>query len=138
MKLEHAAIWTEDLETMKDFYVRYFGGKSGRKYCNETKQYESYFVAFEQGARLELMKKAGIPENRNDSTGSQHRGLIHLAFEAATKQEVDEKAGWFASEGIKIIEGPRTTGDCYYEFVILDPENNRIEVTTRDSNHPNH
>ena len=137
MKLEHAAIWTDDLETMKDFYVKYLGGKCNHKYCNKVKQYESYFLTFDQGARLELMKKAGIPENRNDTVGSQHHGLIHLAFEAANKQEVDEKAGWFSSEGIKIIDGPRTTGDCYYEFVILDPENNRIEITTSDLDHPN-
>ena len=137
MKLEHAAIWTEDLETMKEFYVKFFGGQSGKKYCNQAKKYESYFITFDQGARLELMKKAGIPENRNDTIGSQHRGLIHLAFESSSKREVDEKAVWFSSEGIKIIDGPRTTGDCYYEFVILDPENNRIEVTTRDSNHSN-
>jgi len=137
MMLEHVAIWTEDLEKMKAFYVKYFGGNSGKKYGNEVKQYESYFLTFDQGARLELMKKAGIPENRNDTVKVQHRGLIHLAFEAATKQEVDEKAGWFASEGIKIIDGPRTTGDCYYEFVILDPENNRIEITTSNFVHPN-
>lgn len=137
MKLEHAAIWTEDLEEMKDFYVKYLGGKCNNKYCNQAKQYESYFLTFDQGARLELMKKAGIPENRNDMVGSQYRGLIHLAFEAISIKEVDELAGWFASDGIKIVDGPRTTGDCYYEFVILDPENNRIEITTSNLFHPN-
>jgi lactoylglutathione lyase len=43
---------------------------------------------------------------------------------------VDEKARLFLQEGLTILRGPRLTGDGYYEFEMLDPDGNRIEVTT--------
>lgn len=132
MILEHAAIWTGNLEILKDFYVKYFDGKAGKKYVNIAKRYESYFISFRSGARLELMTRPDLPENMNDTVGLQHKGIIHLAFETATKQEVDEKAMEFTANGFQILDGPRTTGDGYYEFVTLDPDNNRIEITTCD------
>jgi lactoylglutathione lyase len=134
MILEHVAIWTDNLETLKDFYVQYFDGLAGEKYTNITKQYESYFITFRSGARLELMTRPFLPENMNDTIGLQHKGIIHLAFEAATKKEVDEKALEFIANGFQILDGPRITGDGYYEFVTLDPDNNRIEITTHNTN----
>ena len=131
MIFEHTAIWTDNLEALKDFYVKYLDGRSNNIYTNEKKQYQSYFISFGSGARLELMTRPNIPENQNDTISSQHIGIIHLAFEAATKQEVDEKARLFTTNGFQILDGPRTTGDGYYEFVTLDPDNNRIEITTR-------
>ena len=134
MILEHAAIWTDDLERLKEFYVQYLDGRSGKKYVNTNKNYESYFVSFGYGARLELMTRPNLPENHNDTVSLQHKGIIHLAFETATKKEVDEKARLFESNGFEILDGPRTTGDGYYEFVTLDPDKNRIEITTKDNN----
>jgi len=133
MILEHAAIWTDNLEALKDFYVRYLDGKSGKKYTNESKKYESYFISFGEGARLELMTRPHLPENLNDTISQQHKGIIHLAFETATKQEVDEKALLFAANGFRILDGPRITGDGYYEFVTHDPDYNRIEITSRET-----
>jgi len=133
MILEHAAIWTDQLDELKDFYVRYFGGKSNSKYVNLSKQYESYFISFESGARLELMARPNLPENLNDTIELQHKGLIHLAFEAATRLEVDAKARELADAGFHILDGPCTTGDGYYEFVTLDPDKNRIEITTKNN-----
>jgi lactoylglutathione lyase len=130
MILEHAAIWCKDLEAMKDFYVKYLDGVSNQKYVNEAKRYESYFVSFGEGARLELMSKPNIPENLNDAISSQHKGIIHLAFETASRKEVDEKARLFVANGFQLLDGPRVTGDGYYEFVTHDPEYNRIEITT--------
>lgn len=131
MNLEHAAIWTDNLEVLKEFYVKYLDGRSNKKYINERKQYESYFISFQSGARLELMTRPNLPDNKNDTVSLQHKGIIHLAFETATKEEVDEKARLFASNGFEILDGPRITGDGYYEFVTLDPDKNRIEITTR-------
>ena len=131
MILEHAAIWTDHLEILKDFYITYLGGKSGVKYVNPSKNYESYFISFGNGARLELMSKPNIPDNLNDTVSFQHKGIIHLAFEAASRQEVDEKARLFLANGFLLLDGPRVTGDGYYEFVTLDPDKNRIEVTTQ-------
>jgi lactoylglutathione lyase len=130
MKLEHVAIWTEDLERLKDYYVKYFGGKSNDKYFNPTKNFESYFLTFESGARLEIMKKPDIPANLNDTIKKQHQGIIHLAFGVETMAEVEGKLKELQQNGYQILSGPRKTGDGYYEFETLDPDNNRLEVTT--------
>jgi lactoylglutathione lyase len=132
MILEHVAIWTDNLEELKQYYVKYFGATANEKYTNEQNQFHSYFLAFESGARLEIMTRPGIPENRNDRITAQHKGIIHLAFGVNTRQEVDEKAKQLQSDGFKILRGPRKTGDGYYEFETLDPDNNRLEVTTKD------
>ncbi|HLO80057.1 MAG TPA: VOC family protein [Chitinophagaceae bacterium] len=129
MILEHAAIWTRQLETLKNYYVKYFGGLSNEKYVNNQKGFESYFISFGSGARLELMSRYNIPDNLNDTVESQHLGLIHLAFGVETMAEVDSKCEELKMEGFPILSGPRKTGDGYYEFETLDPDNNRIEVT---------
>ena len=129
MTLEHVAIWTDQLEVLKDFYVNYFGGVSNQKYTNSSKQFHSYFLTFNSGARLELMSMPGIPENANDRAIKQHKGIIHLAFGVNTVTEVDQKAVELKAAGFTILSGPRKTGDGYYEFETLDPDNNRLEVT---------
>ncbi len=131
MTLEHVAIWTARLEVLKDYYVRYFGGVPNEKYRNPQKQFESYFLTFQSGVRLELMAMPNIPANKNDTVHRQHLGIIHLAFGADTMQEVDEKARELQSAGFPILSGPRRTGDGYYEFETLDPDNNRLEVSCR-------
>jgi lactoylglutathione lyase len=131
MILEHIAIWTDNLEGLKQYYIKYFGATPNEKYTNEQNQFHSYFLTFESGARLEIMTRPGIPENRNDRITAQHKGIIHLAFGVNTKQEVDEKASQLQSDGFKILRGPRKTGDGYYEFETLDPDDNRLEVTTK-------
>jgi lactoylglutathione lyase len=130
MTLEHVAIWTQDLERLKAYYETFFGGKSNSLYTNEAKRFQSYFLQFEGGARLELMYRPDIPANKNDTTGRQHLGIIHLAFGVNTMQEVDQKAEQLKLAGFSILSGPRRTGDGYYEFETLDPDNNRLEVTT--------
>jgi len=129
MTLEHVAIWTDKLEELKDYYIRYFDGISNQKYTNETKQFHSYFLTFNSGARLEIMSMPNIPENINDRVNKQHKGIIHLAFGVGTIKEVDEKANQLKGNGYQILSGPRKTGDGYYEFETLDPDNNRLEVT---------
>ena len=130
MTLEHVAIWTDKLEELKDYYVKYFEGTANTKYVNENKEFISYFLTFKSGARLEIMKMKNIPENLNDTIKTQHKGIIHLAFGVDTKQEVEEKARQLQTDGYIILSGPRKTGDGYYEFETLDPDNNRLEVTT--------
>lgn len=130
MTLEHVAIWTHQLEVLKAYYEKYFGGISNQKYSNPQKQFESYFLTFESGARLELMKMINIPDNQNDTVQKQHLGIIHLAFGVETMQEVDAKAEELRQAGFRILSEPRRTGDGYYEFETLDPDNNRLEVTS--------
>jgi lactoylglutathione lyase len=130
MTLEHVAIWTNQLEKLKDFYVKYFGATPNEKYFNPVKKFESYFLTFKSGVRLELMHMPGIPENVNDRITLQHQGIIHLAFGVDSKEEVNRKAEELRAAGFPILSGPRKTGDGYYEFETLDPDNNRLEVTT--------
>lgn len=132
MKIEHIAIWTRHLEFLKDYYVKYFGGIPGNKYHNPKKQFQSYFLTFESGCKLELMTAPNIPENRNDTVEKEHLGIIHFAFEARSKMDVDLKAKELKDDGYKILSGPRITGDGCYEFATADPDNNRIEVTVKD------
>jgi lactoylglutathione lyase len=130
MTLEHVAIWTKNLEALRAFYVTYFDAQSNEKYVNAQKGFESYFLSFRSGARLELMARPDIPVNKNDTVQAQHLGIIHLAFGVTTMTEVDAKATQLAQAGFPIISGPRKTGDGYYEFETLDPDGNRLEVTT--------
>jgi lactoylglutathione lyase len=130
MTLEHVAIWTRDLERLKDYYIKYFKATANEKYTNTGKQFSSYFLSFASGARLELMTRPGIPEYKNDTVASQHLGIIHLAFGVESIEAVDEKANELRAAGFVILSGPRKTGDGYYEFETLDPDNNRLEVTT--------
>jgi lactoylglutathione lyase len=129
MILEHVAIWTDQLEVLKDFYVNYFNGVPNSKYTNSSKQFHSYFLTFRSGARLELMSMPDIPDNTNDRVIKQHKGIIHLAFGMNTMAEVDQKAVDLKAAGFPILSGPRRTGDGYYEFETLDPDNNRLEIT---------
>ena len=131
MTLEHVAIWTNNLETLREYYVKYFGGRANDKYRNPQTNFESYFLTFESGARLELMMRPGIPLNTNDRVNDQHLGIIHLAFGVPGKDDVDKKAQQLKQDGFTILSGPRKTGDGYYEFETLDPDNNRLEVTTK-------
>lgn len=130
MPLDHVAIWTSNLEQLKDYYTKYFGGQANEKYTNAETHFESYFISFGSGARLELMERPWIPENLNDRIEKQHLGLIHLAFGLESMENVTDKYKELAKDGFKIIRGPRKTGDGYYEFETLDPDNNRIEVST--------
>ena len=133
MILEHIAIWTNQLEELKDYYSHYFGGQPNKKYTNEKKEFHSYFLTFSSGAKLEIMSKPNIPENKNDTVKAQHQGIIHIAFSVDTIQEVDDKAKQLINNDFQILSGPRKTGDGYYEFETLDPDNNRLEVTTKYS-----
>jgi len=128
MKIEHLAIWVKDLEGMRAFYEKYFNGTSNEKYINSKKQFHSYFLSFDEGCRLELMKMPNIPDNTNDVI-MQSMGLIHFAMSVGSREKVDTLTEELREAGYQIIGEPRVTGDGYYESVILDPENNRIEIT---------
>lgn len=127
MKIEHIAIWTKDLEKMRSFYLKFFDLNSSEKYFNPGKKFSSYFLAFENGARIELMHKPDISEFIERSFSKF--GLTHFAISVGTKEEVDSLTENIRENGYKIIGEPRTTGDGFYESVISDPEGNRVELT---------
>ena len=128
MRIEHLAIWVNDLEIMKDFYEKYFNASAGEKYHNPTKNFTSYFLSFDEGCRLELMHRPDIPINKNDKI-NQYIGIIHFAVCVGSKEKVNDLTEEFRKDGFKIHGEPRTTGDGYYESVVLDPEDNFIEIT---------
>lgn len=128
MKIEHIAIWTNQLETMRAFYETYLNGRSNPKYSNPNTGFQSYFVSFASGARLELMQKGGILANPNN-TEQEHLGLIHLAFAVGSETAVNDLTNQLRQADYTVLGEPRTTGDGYYESVILDPDGNRIEIT---------
>jgi lactoylglutathione lyase len=128
MKIEHIAIWVKDLEQMKDFYCRYFSAIPGKKYSNPKKQFDSYFLSFADGIRLELMQMPGIPVSSNNEY-KQFTGLTHFAMSVGDEKKVNELTKRLVIDGYELLDGPRWTGDGYYESVVLDPEKNRIEIT---------
>ena len=128
MKIEHVAIWTKDVERLRAFYEDYFEAVPGPKYVNPGKLSESYFMSFSSGARLELMGMASIPESP-DSPGAQSVGYIHMAISTGSEQRVDSLTARLEADGYRVVDGPRRTGDGYYESVVLDPDGNRVEVT---------
>ncbi len=128
MRIEHVAIWTDNLERLTSFYEKYFQGKRNEKYSNKKKKFESYFLSFDSGCRLEIMSMEGIPASKDD-VYQQFAGLIHLAFDLGNKIAVDQKTAELVKDGFELLDGPRITGDGYYESVILDPDHNRVELT---------
>jgi lactoylglutathione lyase len=128
MKIGHIAIWTKDLERMKHFYEKYFQITAGEKYFNPTKNFESYFLRFEEGARLEIMRKPETAPLEKDLL-NEFIGLAHFAVSVGSKEKVNTLTEKLRHDGFQIIGEPRTTGDGYYESIVLDPEGNRIEIT---------
>lgn len=128
MQIEHIAIWTADIERLKHFYVNYFNAKVGNKYINIKKGFESYFLSFDTGCRLEIMQMPGIPGTVNDIY-KQFTGLIHFAVSVGSKEQVDMLTERLRKDGYEVVGEPRLTGDGYYESVILDADGNRVEIT---------
>ena len=125
MFIEHIAIYSDNVERLKDFYVKYFGATPGIKYYNIETRFKSYFLSFENGPRLELMQNPHIDVERPEDC----KGLNHFTFKLGSKQAVDDLARRLSDDGQKIRKGPRLTGDGYYECCIYDPDYNEIELT---------
>lgn len=126
MKIEHIAMYVTDLERTKEFFEKYFGARSNNGYHNPTTDFRSYFLSFDDGARIEIMNK---PEMDDAGKSITRTGFIHIAFSVGSKERVDELTVQMKQDGYEVISGPRTTGDGYYESCIIDVEGNQIEIT---------
>ena len=126
MKIEQAALYTEDLEKMRSFFMKYFEASSNELYHNPKTGFSSYFLSFQEGARLEIMNK---PQMVKTGDALVRAGLIHLAFSVGSKEKVDVLTETLRKDGYEVLSGPRTTGDGYYESLILGPERIQIEIT---------
>ncbi len=126
MVIEHVAMYVNDLEQARDFFVKYLGAKPNDGYHNEKTGFRSFFVSFDGGARIEIMNK---PEMADNSKELNRTGYAHVAFSVGSKELVDELTEQIKSAGYEVVSGPRTTGDGYYESCIVAIEGNQIELT---------
>ena len=126
MKIEHIAIFVNDLEAAKGFFVKYFDAKAGEIYRNVVTGFESYFLSFDDGARLEIMRK---PELDDPDKQTEKTGYSHMAISVGSKEAVDALTQRLSDDGYRVMRGPRTTGDGYYESCIIALEGNQIEIT---------
>lgn len=127
MKIEHLAVWAEDLELLRQFYMTYFSMSCGEKYLNTKRNFASYFLSFGDGkTRLEIMH---IPDIESPASRGNLKGLAHFAISVGGKDAVNALTERLRADGYTIAGEPRTTGDGYYESAVLDPEGNYIEIT---------
>ncbi len=126
MKIEHIAVYVNNLEKTKQYYEKYFQAKSSEMYHNKNTGFRSYFLSFENGARLELMN---LPTLEQKSDNNKRMGFIHLAMSVGSKERVKELTYIIQNDGYEVTSNPRTTGDGYYESCVTDPEGNLIEIT---------
>lgn len=126
MKIEHVAMYVNDLVGARDFFVKYLGAKSNDGYHNQKTDFRSYFLTFADGARLEIMNKPGMADLPKELNRT---GYAHLAFSLDSKEAVDSLTEQLRSDGYEVVSGPRTTGDGYYESCVIAIEGNQIELT---------
>ncbi len=126
MKIEHIAMYVNDPEAAKEFFITYLGGRSNKMYHNKETGFRSYFISFDDGARLEIMNKPGLSDTEKDVNRT---GFIHIAFSVGSKANVDKLTADLKNNGYEVLSGPRMTGDGYYESSIIAIEGNLIEIT---------
>ena len=126
MRIEHIAMYVNDLEAAKDFFVTYLDGKANKLYHNKSTGFRSYFISFDDGARLEIMTKPEISDPAKDVART---GYAHVAFSVGSAEKVDELTALLKDDGYEVLSGPRTTGDGYYESCIVAVEGNQTEIT---------
>lgn len=126
MKIEHIALYVEDLEETKNFFIKYLGAKANNGYYNPRTNFRSYFLSFEDGARLEIMRR---PEMVNLPKEAARTGYAHIAFSVGSREKVDALTAELKADGYDVVSGPRITGDGYYESCIVAMEGNQVEIT---------
>ena len=126
MKIEHIAMYVNDLEAARGFFMKYLGAKSNEGYHNPKTNFQSYFLSFDDGARLEIMNKL---EMSDLPKGLSRTGYAHVAFSVGSKEKVDAITAQLKDDGYEVVSGPRMTGDGYYESCIVAVEGNQIEIT---------
>lgn len=125
MKIEHIALYVSDLERAREFFEKYFKAVSNDLYHNPKTRFSSYFLSFEDGARLEIMHRPDVSE-KNAEPGL---GFAHIAFSVGSRENVNSLTERLRADGFRIISEPRVTGDGYYESCIADFDGNIIEIT---------
>lgn len=135
-RIDHAAIWVAHLEAARDFYLRWFGGRANGLYHNPRTGLRTYILSFDDGARAAGARCARLELMRRPDVGTrpdkEMLGWAHISFALPDRAGVDDLAARARAAGVPVIDGPRQTGDGYYEAVLLDPEGNRVEIVAGD------
>lgn len=126
MKIEHIAMYINDLEAAKQFFEAYFEASANDGYHNKKTDFKSYFLSFDDGARLEIMNK---PDMEDAEKSIQRTGYIHIAFSLGSKERVDSLTARLKDDGYEVVSGPRMTGDGCYESCVVAVEGNQVEIT---------
>lgn len=126
MKIEHIAMYVNDLESAKEFFIKYFDATSNNEYHNLKTDFRSYFLSFDDGTRLEIMNKPNMLDYKKDVNRT---GYIHIAFSLGSAEKVDRLTAKLLEDGYEVISAPRTTGDGCYESAVIGFEGNQIELT---------
>ena len=125
MRIGHVAMYVNDMERERDFFVKYFGAKTSQKYSNFQSNFSNYWLTFDNNTELEIMQREGMIDSPK---GGYRTGYHHLAITVIDRKEVDELTKRLADDGYQVVKGARMTGDKRYESVVLDPEGNEIEI----------
>ncbi len=104
---------------------KYFGGIKNQLYYNPKTGLRTYFIHFNDGARLELMN---LPQRIQNAMVLTY-GYAHIAFSLGSRAAVDRLTADLANDGYELNSLPRVTGDGYYESSVFDSEGNLIEIT---------
>ena len=130
MKIDHVALYVNDLEAEKNFFEKYFNAKAGAKYSNFRNDFSNYFLTFSDGSKLEIMTR----ESSVDAKKVRYRtGYHHIAICVGDRKDVDDMMKRFDADGVIVVSGARTTGDKYYASIVVDPEGNEIEIIAEDT-----
>lgn len=127
-RLDHLAVWAHDLDAIVAFYETHFGATAGPRYQNPAKGFASRFLRFDGGARLEIMTSTRLSPPAA-AADAPRAGYAHLAIAVGSESGVEALTARLRRAGVPVVDGPRRTGDGYYESVVLDPEGNRVEIT---------
>ena len=130
MRIEHVAMYVNDMERARDFFVKYFKADASEKYHNFKSGFSSYFLTFDDGARLEIMQR---PKMEDDPKGTYRTGYHHIAIEVGDRKDVDDMVKRLQNDGYRIVSGARATGDGYYIGIVADEEGNEIELKAQGS-----
>ena len=126
MRIDHIAMYVKDLEGGKAFFVKYFGAKANDMYHNPRTGLRTYFLSFGDGARLEVMAR---PDTVERSQSALLTGYIHVSFSVGSREAVDSLTATLRQDGYNVMDGPRVTGDGYYESCVSGPEGCLVEIT---------
>ena len=130
MKVDHISIWTYSIEGLKNFYMHYFDASSSEIYYNHSREFSSYFLSFDGDCRIKIMQMPNIPKSKNDPL-KHYTGIANFSVKARNRQDVDRLTGILKQDGFQILSEPRTTGEGYYESIILDPDSNTVKIIAK-------